>query len=140
MPIVSEATLRQDTFKEVFDIIDANKPVGFVVLSAFPEVKPTFPVMVVNPVIDRTDLVDLCGLQRDHAIEVMIDIFSLASAGKEKIDIARDNIHATFLNNQTILRTGSGIILSDLEDSDTDTLQFGEQKLNFASVLARFRI
>src|SRR3972149_3937266 len=140
MTVVTENILRQQTFKEIYNLIDTNKPIGWTVLASYPEIKPVFPVIIVNPVTDNAALLDLCGEQREHILDILIDIYTLSKEGKSQVDEGRDNIFATFLANQSILRTGSGLILLGLDDSNVDSVTLNDQKLNLATVAVRFRL
>jgi len=140
MTVVTENILRQQTFKEIYNLIDTNKPIGWTVLASYPEIKPVFPVIIVNPVTDNAALLDLCGEQREHILDILIDIYTLSKEGKSQVDEGRDNIFATFLANQSILRTGSGLILLGLDDSNVDSVTLNDQKLNLATVAVRLRL
>jgi len=133
MPI-TESTIRKDVFKELFTLINANKPSGWTVLASFPEIKPVFPVIVINPANVIFNYITLTGTVRFKTIEITFDIYTLAKDGKSKMDEGKDNISNTLNNNITILFNTLGLSLTGSSDSNVETIILDEQKINFGSL------
>jgi len=84
--VIAEATERVDTFKELWNIINANKLAGWTVLSAFPEVSPTFPCIVLNPIDIDSDILSMDRTVRENVVSFDIELFAKASDHKIKLD------------------------------------------------------
>lgn len=140
--VVSFATLGENVFNTIFQLINTNKPSGWTVLSAFPENSPTYPCIVIDPAKAKVTIV---GMDKNSYIveDVVIEFefYAKSNQGKEKIEEGKDNIRNTLLTNQSTLETYNILMNEDaFEDSNNDVLIVGEQKLNTAGCLARFSI
>ena len=103
---VALATIRQNVFATLANLINTNKPSGWTIVSAFPEDEPTFPCIVINPAKIKPVIatLDSNGFIVED-IDVEIEFYALSSQNKAKIDEGRDNVQATLLNNQSVLDT-----------------------------------
>ena len=122
---VALATIRQNVFATLANLINTNKPSGWTIVSAFPEDEPTFPCIVINPAKIKPVIatLDSNGFIVED-IDVEIEFYALSSQNKAKIDEGRDNVQATLLNNH-------------FDDSNVDTLITGREKLNTAACIIR---
>lgn len=144
MPKVTLSTLRANTFKTIFTLIDDNKATGWTVLSAFPEEDAngtlgtsSFPCIVVNPVLPKPTIVtlDTGGVIVEDIIQE-IEFYSLAKDGKSKIDEGRQNVQNTILDNTSSLDSNNIILKEDpIDDSNSDSFIVGQQKINTAAMI-----
>jgi len=137
---VEEATIRQGTYKAVYDVIDANMLGGWTVLSSYPENNPTFPCVVIEQADNEPDYLTIDGTCRDNSMMVDIGIYSLARNGKEQHDEGRDKV-ADILNDAlSTFKDTHGIVLQMIEDGTTSTFIETNQKIHFGNIIARFKL
>src|SRR3990167_1134390 len=102
-------TARVDVFHKVQAQLAADPPTytdrdgstkTYTILSSFPEVTPTFPCIVINPVVKRRVLLGVD--KRPHTsmpATIDIDYYAKARDGKQAIDRARDKVEMIICNN-----------------------------------------
>jgi hypothetical protein len=142
MVSVTEATIRKNSFKAIYDLINTNKPSGWTVLSSFPESKPVFPCIVVNP--SQTD-VNVQGFNITHrlrTIEIVLEFYAKASSRKEAIDTALDSVEQTLLTNQTSLVSSKIILYGDtpIDQTEVGSIDINGDKLHFAFMHVLLRL
>ena len=139
---VSEATLRRSVVTNLFTLIDDNKLSGWTVLAAFPEKKATFPCIIINPANVSLNKIGTRVDARINKVTVLAELFSPSSSRLEALDIARDNIQETIVNNTGTLATYKMALGTDepFIESDVDTIQFNEQNLKTSAVQLSFDI
>lgn len=106
---VSKNKARAEVFKKIFNQLDADPPnytdkssvvKTYEILSAFPEITPTFPCIVVNPIEKNTMKL---GVDKRSNVSlpssVEIDFYAKTRDGKNAIDVARDKAQMILENN-----------------------------------------
>jgi hypothetical protein len=137
--MVSTSTIRSDTFKAVFDLINNNKPTGWTVTSSFIESKPSFPQIVIDPALVTEKNLSLNKSKKSRLIEMRIGLYALTSQRKEKIDEGRDNINNTILNNLTTLRNNN-LVPVTFGDVDIDTEELSDDtKVHTGEITIEFK-
>jgi len=137
--ILSEATLRSETFQTLYNLIDANKPVGWTVLSAYPTANPIFPCIIINSANIEFDKLVLHGGTRERIITVLVEAFAKANQGKGKIDEALDNIDNTIITNQNSLFTTYGLDFQTIDASNQDVFIENDQRINTGALIVEFK-
>jgi len=106
---VSYDKARVEVWKKIQAILESDPPTytdkdsntaTYDVLSAYPEITPTFPCLVVNPI--EKDAKKLGTSKRPHRsfmATIDIDFFAKTRDSKGAIDIARDKVEKTLTNN-----------------------------------------
>jgi len=140
--VVKENTVRVETYKAIYDLINSyfNDAVsGWTIVSAYPEVNPVFPCIVINPATVSISKESLNFGIRQSEIMVQIDFYTKANTGKKAIDEAKDAVHNLFLESVTILNNAN-LSYNDLDDVSSDSFTEGEQKLNYGGLVVRFKL
>ncbi len=106
---ISRNKARVEVFRKIFNQLNTDKPTytdrdsvtkTYTIVSAFPEVDPTFPCIVVNPIVK-----DTMGLGVDKRpntslpSEIDIDFFAKTRDGKNAVDSAKDKVEMIIKNN-----------------------------------------
>ena len=131
---LSIATIRQNFFATMYNLINTNKPTGWNVFASYPEDEASFPCIILNSGNIKPTIV---GLDEDsymvEDIKLKVEFYALASSGDDMIEIGRDNVMNTILTNQSTLDT-YGIYLKEnpFDDSDVDTFISGKEKIRTA--------
>ena len=128
------ATIRQNFFATMFNLINTNKPSGWSVLSSYPEDESSFPCIILNSGNIKPTII---GLDKNsyivEDIKMKIEFYALATSGDDMIEIGRDNVQNTLLTNQDTLDTyGIYLKLDPFDDSDVDTFISGREKIRTA--------
>lgn len=133
------ALLDKHVFLNLATLLDANKPSGWLVTSAFPEDDPAaFPCIVVRPADTTITTPTLERSAKKGTALVTIKIWTLASGRKEELDTGRDYVRSELLNGFSTLKTYK-LALSTKGDaikdtSNTEEIRNGE-KFNTATIL-----
>lgn len=98
---IAKATIRQNLFETVYQVINANKLSGWTVTAAFPESNPTFPCLVINPATISLTALDVTKSKFRWEASVLVDVYSLTKDGKDKNDQGMDNVMDTIRTNLT---------------------------------------
>ena len=138
--MVVESTIRQGSFKAIFDIINDNQLEGWKVLSSFPEINPTFPCVVIRPSNISVNKNTINGAGRINELVFQIELYDTARNGKESIDKGQDNIQKTLNDNASTLQSSDNLLFQEVEDGDSDTFEFEGQKINYGIISARFKL
>jgi len=124
-------TLRQNVYANIYTLVDANKPSGWNLKTAYPEDNAGFPCIIINPANVKPTIV---GMDKDsyivEDISVEIEFFCKAKTGNDQLDRGRDNVMNTLLSNQATLET-YGLYLNEdaFDDSTTDVFISGKEKV-----------
>jgi len=106
---VSRDKARVEVFRKIYNQLNADKPSytdrdsvikTYTIVSAFPEVTPTFPCIVVNPIVK--DTVKLGVDKRPNTSlpsEIDIDFFAKTRDGKNAVDSAKDKVEMILMKN-----------------------------------------
>jgi len=142
MADVTSATIKENTFKNLYTYLNAYKPSGWTVVSSFPEAKPTFPCIVLNPakVTVSSDAFRLSN--RLYEISIELDFYAKASARKEKIDKAVDVVRELFISGYAVLQGYKLSFITDtpIDETDIATLNIGGNKLHTSSMTLKMRM
>lgn len=98
---IAKATIRQNLFETMFQVLNANKLSGWTVLAAFPEQNPAFPCLVLNPATISLRALDISKSKFRWEASILVDVYSLTSQGKDKNDQGMDNVMDTIRTNLT---------------------------------------
>lgn len=140
---------RITVFREIFNTLNGTKPTytnkdggtsTFTILSSFPEVTPTFPCIVINPI--EQDLKFLGVADAPNKIKmaaVDIEFYTKTRDGKNAIDAARESVQSTLLAKR---RWTTFIINMEdpFDDSPVDTIEVGEERLNTATITMNVKL
>lgn len=138
---VNQATIRADAFHEIYNLINTNLASGWTLLSSFPNNKPVFPCVVLNPAMISTDLISLDGSLADYNINVELEFFAKTSEGKAKIDEIRDNITNTIISNQASLKTSNLLLPNNpIDDSNIDTIAWDGIDINTGAMIISLQL
>ena len=141
MPEVTNATIKVNTFKTLYTLLNANKPSGWTVLSSFPDSPPVFPCIVIDParvsVMTPTFRVDA----RKYDIEVELAFYVQASSRKEALDAGVDEVREVILNNQATFVTNKLVLSSELpfDETEVNTIQVNDIKLHNSFAMIKLR-
>lgn len=134
---VTEANLRQNTFKTLYEFIDDNKSSSFSLFSAFPQTS-SFPCIVVNPANISYSRLTMNLSTRKPEISVVIDFYDYAKNGKTSIDSEKDKIAAALHATAGSFMDNRGVIFRYLEDEPSDEFVEGKTKINYGGFRAYF--
>jgi hypothetical protein len=128
-------------FQALFTALNANKPSYVVdsvtytysILSAFPEVDPNYPCIVINPISIKTKKIGINPTVTGEyeTANVEIEFYAKTSHGKNAIDGARDSVEETI---KAIVSQYFYLARNPFDDGDNDIIEFGGVKLNTASM------
>ena len=106
---VSKDKARVEVFHNIWNLLEKDPPTytdrdgvlkTYEIVSAFPEITPVFPCIVVNP-IDKD--VKRLGVDKranlSFASSIKLDFYAKTSDGKNAIDSAKDKVETIILNN-----------------------------------------
>ena len=137
---VTEATVRRNSWKSIYNIINDNKVSGTTVYAGYPNKNPSFPAYALHPVSVSSSSASLGDIQ-DYDFSVEIELFCIAAKDrKEKIDEMKDNLQSTMLNNLTTLNSQNlGLAEDWFEDNESDSLDINNEKFHYGLVTLYFR-
>ena len=138
---VTDSTIKVNTFKSIYKIINDNKPSGWTVLSSYPESKPVFPCIVINPanVTTQAPLYRIDGKKFD--IKVELEFYALSSSRKETLDTGIDSVRNTILTNMTALKAQNLVLATTtpVDETNAGTIEVNGIKLNSAFMMINLR-
>lgn len=141
-------TTRVNVFQEIHTTINAAKPTytnkaggtdTYTILAAFPNVTPTFPCIVINPVLNSVKSIGVANVpNKVQPAVVEIDFYAKAREGKNAIDSARDSIQSTILTKRRY--TNFHLIQEPIDDSTVEEIEVGGERLNTATITLNIKL
>lgn len=141
MPVVTNATVKVNTFKTIYTLLNSNKPSGWTVLSSFPDSAPVFPCIVIEPakvsIMSPTFRIDA----RKYDIEVELAFYVKASDRKEALDAGVDTVREVILNNEATFETNKLVLATDIpfDETNVNTIQVEGIKLHNSFAIIKLR-
>ena len=140
--VVQENTLRVETYKTIYNLINnhiADYLSGWTIVSAYPEVNPVFPCIVINPASVAVTKETLNFAVRSSVVTVQIEYYVKASSGKKTLDEVRDAISDMFMTYKDEFgNVNLGIL--DMDDISSDMFIEGGQKINYGGTVVKFKL
>ena len=139
--MVSNATIRRDTFRLIRTLLDTNKPTGWTVRAVLPNVTTAFPLIFIHPVNAPAERWSLTNANHDYDIVVPIEIMVHIDSSPSVLDTGRDNVCAT-LTDETNLNTlynDDDLVFEGLDDIGQSTRDVNDQEYITASFLLRMK-
>ena len=133
--------LVNDNLPTDFTDTDGSTTVEWSLFSAFPEDKPSFPCVVINPANTVYNAITMDNSQANDSITVDIEYFAKAKWKKNRIDNGRGKVAYTIKDDMSELEfSGLYLDLPDyLEDSNVDSFDVGDERLNTARQVLKLR-
>jgi hypothetical protein len=133
---------RQTIFTALYTCLNASPPTytyegttyTYTILSAFPEVAPVYPCIVINPAMRKTKSLGVAWINGKERYDTTVDIdfYAKSSHRKSAIDSARDTVQTLISALQS-----TSLLLNHnfpFEDSSVDEIDFNGEKLNTATI------
>lgn len=142
MVVLTEATMRQDIYKILFDLINGSKPSGWTVTAVLPEDPPQLPQIVIFPTIVKEAILTANAAMTEYEFEVSVLFVGKDVPGtfkKSNVDAAKDTVVNLVRTNRSTLKTSSNILYFGFEDDTNDVDFLAGQKVHTASVTFRFK-
>lgn len=106
---VSLNKARVEVFQKIWNMLNIDPPTytnkagtisTYNIVSAFPEVEPTFPCLIVNPIVQSTMKLGV-GRRSNRSLSCSIDFdfYAKTADGKNAIDVARGKLQTVLENN-----------------------------------------
>jgi len=148
--MVSDATIHEDVFDVIFDLLVANKPTytakdgstkTYSIRSTFPEANDNLPCIEIHPAKIPGRIHGLGRNMRDQTPSVRLDFYAPFVDSKNAIDSAKSSVKNLLFTNFSSLASNNLVIdskdsLSD-DDEDTDVLGTGA-KVHYGSFTVNF--
>jgi len=135
MVTITASTIRATIFETLYDSLTASLSAGTVTASYIDD-NPTFPQVVINPAIVKVTKQTLNRGQVEYTAEVEVDVFTKKN---KEIDQISDEIHTDLATNESTL-AGFGLYLNDIEDSNSSTTFWNNQKVHIKTILMTFQV
>ena len=136
--VVSEANIRKNTFKTIYEFISTYKSSTWNLMSAFPMRTSDLPVIIINPASIRYENVSYDGSARTNYITILIEFYDLAKNGKNSVDSEKDKIADAFYSHMADFHLNRGLIFRHIEDEESDEMLEGGNKINYGGFRAYF--
>jgi len=147
---VDPTTLRQDVYTAIRTLLVANKPsydydsttFEYSIVAEYGGQSVDFPYIVINPANAKPELLNIDGSGEDYVVNVQLDFYAIEQHRKKAIDVGVDSVRATFLNNQSGLKSTDGLLLMQepFDESNTTPFEDNNQKLNTASMIIKLKV
>lgn len=140
-------TDRVSVFREIYNTLNSDLPSysgkdqteTYTVTSAFPEVNPVFPCIVINPITKNVKILGLKQSSNNLLIkaQITIEFYAKTKDGKNALDSAVDYVENLI---ETTNFTTFYLQREPFEDSGIDVLETGGQKLNTSTLTVNITI
>ncbi len=147
---VAVATIASDVFTALRALIIANKPTytynetvfTYTLVAEHSRTNPSFPEVVLNSSAIKLKLLNLDGSGEDYEVEVQLDFYAKELHEIAAVEAGTDGLRNTFIGNITEFNDTDGLVAQEdfWDDSNIDSFSEGNQVLNTASVIIKFKL
>ncbi len=148
--VVAQATIRQNTFTALRDLINDNlptysfdsNPFEYNLVSSFPNEDPIFPIVELGDAKSDFITITMDAATGDIEIEVMLNFYAIEEHGKKAIAVARDDLMNTFIGNiSEFINTDKLIPTEDFWiDNPVSEIDIDNQVINTATSVVKFKL